>query len=66
MVDRKRWVGSLRYMFNDFFEAPTSFFKRNSSQMENKWEHVFRWVTHRVWAQGWRSAESKKNHEKGQ
>lgn len=60
MVDRKRWVDSLRYMFNDFFEAQTTVFKRNYSQMGNKWEHVFGWVTHRVWVQGWRSAESQK------
>ena len=56
MAGRKRWIDSLRYTFKELFEAHTSIFKRNSSQMGNKWEQVLGWVTHRVWVQGW-SAE---------
>jgi hypothetical protein len=41
-------------MFKDFFETQTSTFKRNSSQMENKWEHILGWLTHMLWVQGWR------------
>lgn len=60
MAGRKRWVDSLRYTFKGFFEAQISIFKRNLNQMGNKWEHIFGWVTRRVWVGGWRSAEAGK------